>query len=152
MCLTFTTNEKTIYKSYERVTRFVNYLYFNDCKTIVKEIATNFNELLSPLERDVLKILWPDKKLKVRQIFESLKSRRKVALSSVAVILDRLHNKGVVERTIETARGGMRYTYFPKKDKKQFEKSIVDSAVNKLIDAFGPTAVTYFNERFGKKR
>lgn len=114
--------------------------------------AGRFDELLSPLEADVLRVLWPDKKMKVRQIYDVLKHKRKVALSSVAVILDRLHEKGVVNRDVETARGGMRYTYFPKQDRKQFEESVVETAVNKLIDAFGPTAVSYFNDRFGKKK
>lgn len=114
--------------------------------------AGRFDELLSPLESDVLRVLWPDKKLKVRQIYDVLKHKRKVAVSSVAVILDRLHEKGVVNRDVETARGGMRYIYFPKQDRKQFEESVVETAVNKLIDAFGPTAVSYFNGRFGKKK
>ncbi|HSU72691.1 MAG TPA: BlaI/MecI/CopY family transcriptional regulator [Candidatus Binatia bacterium] len=111
-----------------------------------------FDELLSPLESDVLRVLWPDRAMKVRQIYDVLKHKRKVALSSVAVILDRLHARGVVERSVETARGGMRYIYHPKKDRKEFEESVVETAVNKLIDAFGPTAVSYFHERFGKKK
>jgi predicted transcriptional regulator len=113
--------------------------------------AANFEEILSPLESDVLRVLWPNKQLKVRQIFEMLKGKRKVALSSVAVILDRLHEKGIVSRNVETARGGMRYIYFPKHDRREFEKNVVEGAVNKLIDAFGQNAVSYFNERFGKK-
>ncbi len=116
----------------------------------MKDVIT-FDALLSPLEKEILKVIWPDKRMKVRQVHDQLKKKQKVALSSVAVLLDRLHQRGVVDRTIETARGGMRYTYFPTKDKKQFEQSVVESAVDKLIDAFGPTAVNYFNKRFNKK-
>lgn len=118
----------------------------------MKGSVTRFDELLSPLESDVLTVIWPDKRMKVRQVYDQLKRRREVALSSVAVILDRLHGRGVVDRTMETARGGVRYTYFPKQDKKEFEKGVVAETVDKLIDAFGPTAMTYFNERFGKRR
>ena len=103
------------------------------------------------MENDVLSILWPDKKLKVRQIFESLKPRRKVALSSIAVILDRLFQKKIVGRKVETGRGGLRYVYFPKKTQEQFDESIVETTVNKLIDKFGGTAVSYFNERFSRR-
>lgn len=110
----------------------------------------DFN-VLSPLEGDVLNVLWPDRQMRVRDIYKLLKKDRKVALTSVAVILDRLFEKGVVDRKIETARGGLRYVYFPKKDKKQFEKSVVEEAVNKLIAKFGDVAVSYFNERFVKK-
>jgi predicted transcriptional regulator len=99
----------------------------------------------------VLKILWPDRKLRVREIHTKLKGK-KVALSSVAVILDRLHERGIVKRKIETARGGVRYIYFPTQDQKEFQKSIVEQTVNKLIESFGPTAVSYFNDRFARKR
>ncbi|MBI3037373.1 BlaI/MecI/CopY family transcriptional regulator [Candidatus Woesearchaeota archaeon] len=109
-----------------------------------------FDTVLSPLENDVLNELWPGRALRVREIYQKLKKGRKVALTSVAVILDRLFGKGVVDRKIETARGGLRYVYFPKKDRKQFEKSVVEEAVNKLIAKFGDVAVAYFNERFVK--
>lgn len=110
-----------------------------------------FGSVLSPLETDVLNVLWPGRQLRVRDIYQRLRKERKVALTSVAVILDRLYEKGVVDRKIETARGGLRYVYFPKKDKAQFEKSVVEEAVNKLIDKFGTVAISYFNERFVKK-
>ena len=115
----------------------------------MKENLVNFGEVLSPLERNVLQVLWPNKELRVREIHSKLKS--KVAISSVAVICDRLNNKGIVARKVETARGGARYIYYPVQDKNAFEKSIVEKTVNKLIDSFGPNAVSYFNERFKKK-
>lgn len=110
-------------------------------------------DVLSPLEGDVLNVLWPDRQMRVRDIYRLLRKERKVALTSIAVILDRLFGKGVVDRKIEPARGGLRYMYFPKKDRKQFETSVVEETVNKLIGKFGDVAVAYFNERFvrGKK-
>lgn len=116
----------------------------------MKESAGNF-DVLSPLEKDILKKLWPDNKLRVRQIFEKLKKKRKLALTSVAVLLDRLYEKKIVDRKIETARGGARYVYFPKKDKNSFEKSIIEKTVNKLIHSFGENATAYFEGRFAKK-
>ncbi len=117
----------------------------------MKDKVADFDSLMSPLENDVLRVLWPDKNMRVREIHDKLKSKRKVALSSVAVICDRLHDKGIVARKIETARGGVRYVYYPMQDKCAFEKSIVEDTVNKLIESFGPTAVSYFNERFKKR-
>lgn len=109
-------------------------------------------DVLSPLEGDVLNVLWPDRRMRVRDIYRLLRKERKVALTSIAVILDRLFEKGVVDRKIEPARGGLRYVYFPKKDRKQFEKSVVEETVNKLIGKFGDVAVAYFNERFVRGR
>lgn len=109
-----------------------------------------FFEKLSPLENDIIAILWHCEKMYVRDIYNRLKGKRKVALTSIAVNLDRLHKKGVVERKVEAGRGGFRYLYFPAKNQKEFERVVIDNVVNKLIDRFGKTAVSYFNERFSK--
>ncbi|MBI4143836.1 BlaI/MecI/CopY family transcriptional regulator [Candidatus Woesearchaeota archaeon] len=106
------------------------------------------NEVLSPLEMDVLKTLWHSKKLRVRQIFDVVRKKRKVALSSVAVICDRLYKRGIVQRAAEKARGGVRYVYKASENKSGFEKSFIDKVVNSLIDSFGTTATAYFHERF----
>ncbi len=114
-----------------------------------KQVA-EFGAVLSPLEKDILKTLWPNRRMRVRQIYDSLKGSRKLALSSVAVLLDRLHDRGIVSRSVETGRGGVRYVYFPSQNKAGFERSIVASSVDKLIKHFGPIAVSYFEERFAK--
>ena len=116
----------------------------------MKNSASNGRfDVLSPLEADVLEVLWHSSELRVREIYRLLRQRgRKVALTSVAVILDRLFESGIVGRKIESARGGLRYVYSPKKDKRQFETSVVEGAVNRLIDKFGNVAISYFNERF----
>ncbi len=105
---------------------------------------------LSPLEQEVLKCLWSEEKMYVRELYNCLKGKRKVALTSIAVILDRLHKKGLVERSIETSRGGFRYLYGAAKNKVEFERHMVENAVNGLINRFGKTAMSYFNERFAK--
>lgn len=110
------------------------------------------NTLLSPLETDTLLLLWKFENVKVKDLHNILKKDRKVALTSVAVILDRLYQKGIVSREIEKGRGGGHYIYSAKTSKEEFEETVVDSAVNKLINNFGSTAVNYFNKRFGSKR
>jgi len=105
---------------------------------------------LSPLEQEVLKCLWDKEKMYVREMYNCLKGKRKVALTSIAVILDRLHKKGLVERTVETSRGGFRYLYGAAKNQVEFEKHMVENAVNGLITRFGKSALSYFNERFAK--
>jgi len=117
----------------------------------MKKSPAKIDVALSPLEADVLAVLWPNQQRKVREIYTILKPKRKVALSSIAVILDRLYEKQIVDRKVETGRGGLRYIYFPIKNKVQFERSVIESTVDKLINKFGSTAITYFNDRFQKK-
>jgi len=107
--------------------------------------------ILSPLENDALKILWKrNKGMKVRDIHFVLKRKRKVALTSVAVILDRLYQKGIVTRSISVARGGEFYIYYAK-PREIVEKTIVEKTVNSLIEKFGKNAVSYFQERFSRR-
>ncbi len=107
--------------------------------------------IVSPLESDVLKILWKrNKGMKVRDIHSLLKRKRNVALTSIAVILDRLYQKGIVTRSIATARGGEYYIYYAK-PREIVEKTIVEKTVNSLIEKFGKNAVSYFQERFSKR-
>ncbi len=105
---------------------------------------------LSPLETDTLVILWKLEKARTREVHKLLKRRRKVALTSVAVTLDRLHQKDLVIRKVENGRGGSHYIYSPRFSKQEFEESIVDHTVNKLINNFGQVAANYFYKRFSK--
>lgn len=105
---------------------------------------------LSPLESRVLDLLPPGRTKTVREIHETLSGD--VALTSVAVTLDRLHKMGLVDRRAERCQGGIRYLYTPRSSPGEFERELVKSAVNRLIERFGSTAQTYFDERFGARR
>lgn len=104
--------------------------------------------VLSPLESEVLDVLCNCHEAKVREVHKKL--RGKCALTSVAVILDRLHDKKLVSRKAHYGRGGQHYVYSAKASKKDLEYSVLENTVNKLMESFGSTAVSYFNERFKK--
>ena len=121
---------------------------------MAKKVSSSKGGGLGPLEYSVACVLWacPERKLKVREIHrkvrESLKKR--VPLTSVAVMLDRLHKKGVVSRQAEAGLGGYHYLYSTKASKGEFERSVMEKAVDGMIEKFGTSAVSYFNERFSK--
>ncbi len=121
----------------------------------VGEARRGLELILSPLECDVVEVLWdaPQKQMKVREIHARLGAeKKKFAVTSVAVILDRLHERGLVARRAETGRGGVHYLYSAKTSKRDFQKTVVADAVENLIKSFGGVAVSYFNERFSKKK
>lgn len=107
--------------------------------------------VLSPLEKDILMVLWKKQQARAREVYQMLKITRELALSSVAVLLDRLYQRKIVDRKVEIAQGGPRYIYSPKQNKNEFETAVVENTVNKLIAAFGKNAIAYFHERFGKE-
>jgi predicted transcriptional regulator len=53
---------------------------------------------LAPLELDCMNALWPSGEATVRQIHESLRPTRPRAYTTIMTILDRLAQKGIVQR------------------------------------------------------
>ncbi len=106
---------------------------------------------LSPLESIVLDVLIDKKKTNAKEIYRIIRKKHKIALTSICVMLDRLHQKGIVSRKAESCKGGFRYLYSAKKDKKDYEIAVIDDIIKKLTRKFGSTAIAYFNEKFGKK-
>ncbi|MBI2138344.1 BlaI/MecI/CopY family transcriptional regulator [Candidatus Woesearchaeota archaeon] len=115
-------------------------------KTVV--MSQGLDAALSPLEKSLLSLFAPEKERRANELYRKISKKKKVALSSIPVILDRLYTKGILERRAETCRGGARYVYKLQLDKSHFEKSIVENTVNALIHKFGQSALSYFNERF----
>ncbi|MEW6035180.1 MAG: BlaI/MecI/CopY family transcriptional regulator [Candidatus Micrarchaeota archaeon] len=113
-------------------------------------IAKGVLEELSPLEAEVLKALLPGRKMKVRDVHASVSKRQKVVLTSVAVMLDRLHGKRLVDREIETCRGGTRYIYFLRKSPAEIEEEYLKGQVDGIISKFGDKAIAYFHKRFSE--
>ncbi len=105
--------------------------------------------ILSPLEDCAIRILWKNGSgMKVRDIHSVLK-KNGTALTSVAVLLARLYQKGLVSRNISVGRGGEFYIYHAK-PREIIEKTITEKTVNGLIERFGKNAISYFHERFSK--
>ena len=112
---------------------------------ITKEVLDS----LSPLELEIINGLVHGKSYRVKEIYSMVKN--KASKSSISVILDRLFQKGLVNRTVENARGGIRFVYILEQNKERFEKSVVDNIVNSVIKKFGSKAVVYFNESLKKR-
>lgn len=101
---------------------------------------------LGELEKQVMDIIWEQKSCSAREVLNKLELKKKLAYTTVATILQRLHNKGLVKR-IE-GKGG--YLYSPRLTKESYSKNIVQSFLKKFIDSFGDTAIASFAESVDK--
>jgi len=125
-----------------------SFMFMNTMKAISHDIA----KTLSPLEKDILSEVEQDKKFSAADIYRTLSKKRKVAQSSVSVLLDRLFKKGLLQRETETTRGGIRFLYTLDINREKYERKVVENTVNALIQKFGSNAIAYFNESFNTKR
>ena len=99
------------------------------------------------LEADVIRSLRDLKEAPARTVRQDLEHRAvRVAYTTVATTLSRLHAKGVVKRRRETCRGGERYVYRPA----DFERKYLVNLLKGVVDMFGPAGVVHLNEEIEK--
>jgi predicted transcriptional regulator len=99
--------------------------------------------MLGSLEAEVLVSLRDLKEAPARSIRDDLDRRGiKVAYTTVATILGRLFEKGMVRRRRENCRGGERYVYRPS----DFERRYLKQLLSGVVSMFGPTGVVHLTE------
>jgi len=97
---------------------------------------------LGELEKKVMDIVWEKKSCSVREVVTNLQPEKKLAYTTVATIIHRLYEKGLLKRSEE----GLGYIYSPRLSKAAYSKSIARNFLNKFINSFGDEAISSFAE------
>ena len=90
---------------------------------------------LGPLELTLLRALWKRGPATVRELLDD--SRVALAYTTVMTTLDRLHKKGILNRTSD----GRAYRYSPKQSEREFNGAIVAGEVQRWIESTPRTDV-----------
>ena len=85
-------------------------------------------------------IVWHYRQCSVRDVLKQQNKNRQRAYTTVATILQRLYDKGFVERKEE----GLAYIYSPKLSKESYSKKIAQSFIKKFFNSFGDVAIASF--------
>jgi predicted transcriptional regulator len=103
--------------------------------------------MLGSLETEVLGALRELHEAPARDVRKALDKRgTRVAYTTVATILSRLHEKGLVRRRRETCRGGERYVYRTA----DVEQKYLMNLLRGVVSMFGPAGVVHLNEEIAK--
>jgi len=103
--------------------------------------------VLGDLEALALRQLWEAARpLSVREFQTRISKTRPVAVTTVATILDRLHQKGVVSRQL-VKDGGPHYLYSAKLTEAEFKHAVVDNVMGTLLHSFNAVTVAYLAEK-----
>ncbi|MGI0054686.1 MAG: BlaI/MecI/CopY family transcriptional regulator [Thermoplasmata archaeon] len=103
--------------------------------------------MLGSLEADVLRSLQELEEAPARTVRRALERKgTRLAYTTVATILSRLYDKGLVRRRSETCRGGERYVYRPV----DFERKYLRNLLKGVVTMFGPAGVAHLNEEIEK--
>lgn len=87
-----------------------------------------------------MNIVWKLKRCSVREVLEEVNKSKKLAYTTVATILQRLHDKGLVTRNGQ----GIAFFYSPKLTKESYSKNLASTFINKFFSSFGDVAITSF--------
>lgn len=101
---------------------------------------------LGELEKQIMEIVWEHKNCFARDVLIILEKEKKLAYTTVATILQRLFDKGLLIRK-EDKSG---YIYSPKLSKEKYSKNIAQSFLKNFIDSFGDTAIASFADSIDK--
>lgn len=97
---------------------------------------------LGELEQQIMDIVWEQKQCSTRDVIKMLEKDRKLAYTTVATILQRLHDKGLLSRKKSFAG----HIYSPKISKEKYTKNVAASFLKKFINSFGDSAIASFAE------
>lgn len=101
---------------------------------------------LGELEQQIMDIVWERKNCSARDVLTKLEKDKKIAYTTVATILQRLHDKGLLTRN-ENSSG---HIYSPKVSKEKYTKNVASSFLKNFINSFGDTAIASFADSIDK--
>lgn len=97
---------------------------------------------LSELELEVMNVVWELDTCAVRDVLAQISKEKELAYTTIATILQRLYEKGLVSRNNKD----FVVHYSPKISKAQYSKSVAGSFFTKFFDSFGDAAIASFAE------
>ena len=100
--------------------------------------------ILGPLEADVLNAVYSfNRTIRVREVYEKMKGKRKIAYTTVMSTMNTLFEKGILDRKVNNGKGGLLYVYWPKMSRSEIERSAVKQIMDSLLKNFGETVTSY---------
>jgi len=95
---------------------------------------------LGELEAAIMEVIWTHRAATVRAVLGHLKRTPPPGYTTVATIMTRLVDKGLLGR----ARAGKTDLYRPMYDRGEFERRTAAAAIDRLVDAYGDVALAQF--------
>jgi predicted transcriptional regulator len=96
-------------------------------------------KVLGPLETEIMRQLWHDKRSTVKKVHRKLSQQREIAYTTVMTTMSRLSEKGVLNRQ----REGLAYVYTPAISEDEFVAMVVRQVLDGLLDDYSDMAIEY---------
>jgi predicted transcriptional regulator len=103
--------------------------------------------VLSPLESEVMGIMWREKSATARTIYTLLKSRHSINRPTVTSAMNSLCKRGLLKKTISKGKGGLRYVFKVQVSRRKFEREVVGKVIDSLLESYKNTAKKQMREK-----
>ena len=94
---------------------------------------------IGPLEADILAIIWERERVMVRDVYETLRERRKIAYTTVMTVINNLVKKELLTQD----RTSIAYVYTPAIPGNEVASTILDSVVERLFRGCSNLALSH---------
>ena len=84
---------------------------------------------IGSLEADILAVVWEQDRTTVREVYEALLQRRKIAYTTVMTVMNNLVKKNLLAQD----RSGVAYVYTPAVPGREVARTVLDSVVDRLL-------------------
>jgi len=103
--------------------------------------------VLPPLEAEIMEHMWKVKVGTAGQVYEYIKQKHPdIRRSTVSILMNRLCEKGLLKRSVEKGRGGMRYVYSITTTREEFEQRVVQKILDALVANFRDATYAYLSK------
>jgi len=103
--------------------------------------------VLSPLESEVMGIMWGEKSATARTVYTLLKSKHSINRPTVTAAMNSLCKRGLLKKTISKGRGGLRYVFKVQISRGKFEREVVGKVIDSLLESYTKTAKKQMREK-----
>lgn len=103
-------------------------------------------QVLGELQTAVMEMLWREPDLTVSEVEQRLQKNREIAHTTVLTTLDRMHQKGFLQRE----KQGKAFVYAPRYSKEEFERGVAQEVLGALLSDFTEPALSAFVELIGE--
>ena len=101
---------------------------------------------LGELEQKVMDVVWNNKACSARDVLSAVGKDKKLAYTTIATILKRLLDKGLLNRKVSSTG----HIYSPKVSKEEYSKNVAKNIIGNFINSFGDTAIASFADGIDK--
>lgn len=107
--------------------------------------ASGYKKVLGPLEADIMEVMWVRHSSTAREVYDTLKKRdNSTRRSTISIMMNRLCDRGLLEKKIDKGRGGLRYVYTTRVKREDFDRKVVEKVMGGLMETFKETTFTYW--------